>query len=53
VGELRGPNSLSVPLETRMNLRSFRAYDWSIKLAPQSTFTCPAIQQSQAAYAGA
>ena len=52
-GKLCRGSGFSVPLETRMNLASFRAYEWSIKLAPQSAFTRSAIQQSQAAYAGA
>jgi len=53
IGERQTRSSLSVPLETRMSLASFRAHEWSIKLAPQSAFTRFAIQQSEAAYAGA
>ena len=53
VGSWCRGSGFSVPLETRVNLASFRAYEWFSKLAPQSAFTRSASQQSQAAYAGA
>jgi hypothetical protein len=43
----------SLPLGTNANLAPFKGHERFIKLAPQSAFTRAAIQQSQAAYAGA
>jgi hypothetical protein len=43
----------AVRFATKVNPAPFRAYECSIKLAPQSAFTRPAILQSQAIDAGA
>ena len=43
----------AVPFATKANRLPLRAYECSIKLAPQSAFTRPPTLRSQAAHAGA